>query len=293
MSAARRHVARVIDQVAQTEDAVVGHAVEKRRELRAGEEEAFEAGLLRQSRIERAEPARHHRELLALQQLAEFQPLVADGIVGVHGFPLGLRITCMPPRSTLKYATGAANMRCMDARAEEAARMRRRSSHEGWPRSGSALGERLLGVYLIGSLAHGGFSPRYSDIDLALMAEGGLSHGDLEAHAAAAAVALSPRAAPKLSLFWADRAFDDRAAFRRSTGSITSIMRAALSASASACVRGAHRLRRDPRVSPRAAARQLGRSRARNSPPPPPPRCIRRTTSPISAALLYPARLLL
>jgi hypothetical protein len=33
------------------------------------------------------------------------------------------------------------------------------------------LGQRLVGVYLIGSLAHGGFSARYSDIDMALIAE--------------------------------------------------------------------------------------------------------------------------
>ena len=33
------------------------------------------------------------------------------------------------------------------------------------------LGQRLVGAYLIGSLAHGGFSARYSDIDMALIAE--------------------------------------------------------------------------------------------------------------------------
>jgi hypothetical protein len=37
------------------------------------------------------------------------------------------------------------------------------------------LGSELLGAYLIGSLAHGGFSRRYSDIDMALVAEAGLS----------------------------------------------------------------------------------------------------------------------
>jgi hypothetical protein len=36
------------------------------------------------------------------------------------------------------------------------------------------LGARLLGVYLIGSLAHGGFNRRYSDIDIALFVEDGL-----------------------------------------------------------------------------------------------------------------------
>jgi hypothetical protein len=33
------------------------------------------------------------------------------------------------------------------------------------------LGERLIGAYLIGSLAHGGFSRRYSDVDVALVTE--------------------------------------------------------------------------------------------------------------------------
>jgi hypothetical protein len=37
------------------------------------------------------------------------------------------------------------------------------------------LGSELLGAYLIGSLAHGGFSRRYSDIDMALVTEAGLS----------------------------------------------------------------------------------------------------------------------
>ena len=30
------------------------------------------------------------------------------------------------------------------------------------------FGERLIGAYLIGSVAHGGFSHRYSDIDLVI-----------------------------------------------------------------------------------------------------------------------------
>jgi predicted nucleotidyltransferase len=38
-----------------------------------------------------------------------------------------------------------------------------------------ALGNELLGAYLMGSLAHGGFSRRYSDIDLALVTTEGLS----------------------------------------------------------------------------------------------------------------------
>ena len=68
------------------------------------------------------------------------------------------------------------------------------------------LGPRLLGAYLVGSLAHGGFNRRYSDIDMALIADGGLNDDDLGA-TRAAAVALSPGLAPKLSIFWADRKF--------------------------------------------------------------------------------------
>src|SRR5258708_6639469 len=45
----------------------------------------------------------------------------------------------------------------------------------------AALGSELLGVYLIGSLAHGGFSRRYSDIDIALVTEAGLSPQTLDA----------------------------------------------------------------------------------------------------------------
>ncbi len=78
-----------------------------------------------------------------------------------------------------------------------------RALAQSWHR---ALGPRLLGVYLIGSLAHGGFNRRYSDIDMALVVEGGLDDGDLDAMREAA-VALSPEAASKLSIFWADRHF--------------------------------------------------------------------------------------
>ena len=44
----------------------------------------------------------------------------------------------------------------------------------------AALGPELLGVYLIGSLAHGGFSRHYSDIDMALITEAGLSPQTLD-----------------------------------------------------------------------------------------------------------------
>lgn len=68
------------------------------------------------------------------------------------------------------------------------------------------LGERLIGFYVIGSLAHGGFSSRYSDIDLALLAEDSLTSEDL-ACMGERATALSPDLAPKLSLFWTERHF--------------------------------------------------------------------------------------
>ena len=47
MSHARRHLARVIDELAQPDDAVIRHAIEEGRKLRAGEEEALEPRLLR------------------------------------------------------------------------------------------------------------------------------------------------------------------------------------------------------------------------------------------------------
>jgi predicted nucleotidyltransferase len=68
------------------------------------------------------------------------------------------------------------------------------------------LRERLLGVYAIGSLAHDGFSTRYSDIDVALIAEDAEISQDLARLRGHAAV-LSAEHAPKLSLFWTDRHF--------------------------------------------------------------------------------------
>jgi len=68
------------------------------------------------------------------------------------------------------------------------------------------LGPRLKGFYLIGSLAHGGFSRRYSDIDMALIAEDGLGDADLSGMREHA-LSISPELAAKLSLFWADRNF--------------------------------------------------------------------------------------
>jgi len=68
------------------------------------------------------------------------------------------------------------------------------------------LGPHCLGIYRIGSLAHGGFSRRYSDIDIAVIAEEGLDAGTLDL-ARKIATDLSPAHGPKLSIFWSDRAF--------------------------------------------------------------------------------------
>jgi predicted nucleotidyltransferase len=68
------------------------------------------------------------------------------------------------------------------------------------------LGERMLGIYLLGSLAHGGFSSRYSDIDVGLTLEQALAPGD-DAALRQEAQRLAPDLAPKLSLFWSDRGF--------------------------------------------------------------------------------------
>jgi hypothetical protein len=68
------------------------------------------------------------------------------------------------------------------------------------------LGERLLGVYLIGSLAHGGFSVRYSDIDVALIVQEALTAAELD-FVRRRIAARSPELEPRLSLFWADETF--------------------------------------------------------------------------------------
>ncbi len=70
----------------------------------------------------------------------------------------------------------------------------------------ASVGDALLGVYLIGSLAHGGFSRRYSDIDVAVVSEAGLTPADFDAMRADAA-AISSELAAKLSIFWTDRTF--------------------------------------------------------------------------------------
>jgi predicted nucleotidyltransferase len=68
------------------------------------------------------------------------------------------------------------------------------------------LGPEFLGAYLIGSLAHGGFSRCYSDVDIALVTERGLPQSTLD-EIRNRATALSAGWGPKLSIFWADRHF--------------------------------------------------------------------------------------
>lgn len=72
--------------------------------------------------------------------------------------------------------------------------------------SESLLGVDFLGFYLIGSLAHGGFNRRYSDIDIALISEQGINDTQRDA-LTAEAQRLAPDLAGRLSLFWADRGF--------------------------------------------------------------------------------------
>jgi hypothetical protein len=68
------------------------------------------------------------------------------------------------------------------------------------------LGPELIGVYLLGSLAHGGFSARYSDVDMGVVTEAGLSPPTLD-RVRNEGIALSPEWGTKLSVFWTDRRF--------------------------------------------------------------------------------------
>jgi hypothetical protein len=68
------------------------------------------------------------------------------------------------------------------------------------------LGERLGGVYLIGSLAHGGYRSAYSDIDIALITQTPLAAADFDV--VNRKILLSSAVlGPKVSLFWADATF--------------------------------------------------------------------------------------
>src|SRR5712691_2855243 len=68
----------------------------------------------------------------------------------------------------------------------------------------AALGERLLAAYALGSLAHGGFSPLVSDIDLGLVVEDPLRPDDanmIELVAQSQKVSGGPLS-ERLSVFW-------------------------------------------------------------------------------------------
>jgi hypothetical protein len=71
----------------------------------------------------------------------------------------------------------------------------------------AALGGRLLAAYALGSLAHGGFSPLVSDIDLGLIVEDPVDDGDAE-HIEAIARDERAKGVPlcdRLSVFWGTR----------------------------------------------------------------------------------------
>jgi predicted nucleotidyltransferase len=68
------------------------------------------------------------------------------------------------------------------------------------------LGNRLAGVYLIGSLAHGGYHARYSDIDIALISRDAPEEGEFDLINRKAA-RYAPALARKASLFWANATF--------------------------------------------------------------------------------------
>ena len=74
---------------------------------------------------------------------------------------------------------------------------------EIWSRQ---IGSGLCGIYRIGSLAHGGFNGRYSDIDVAVIVDEPLAPDELDLMHAGARE-LSTALATKLSIFWADRSF--------------------------------------------------------------------------------------
>ncbi|MES5487251.1 hypothetical protein QMZ05_31285 [Bradyrhizobium sp. INPA03-11B] len=79
-------------------------------------------------------------------------------------------------------------------------------AHRLAPRWRMTLGNDFLGAYMIGSVAHAGFSWRYSDVDMALVTAAGISPGTLD-RIRSEAVALSPDWGAKVSVFWADGSF--------------------------------------------------------------------------------------
>ena len=72
----------------------------------------------------------------------------------------------------------------------------------------AALGDRLVAAYALGSLAHGGFSPLVSDLDLGLVLRDPPLAGDRGAieRVAAGLAAADPDRHGRLSVFWGTRA---------------------------------------------------------------------------------------
>jgi predicted nucleotidyltransferase len=87
--------------------------------------------------------------------------------------------------------------------AENAAREFARAVCARWQ---STLGGAVLGIYCIGSLAHGGFSRRYSDIDMAMIVAKPLAPATIEM-LRTDATQISAELAARLSIFWTDRSF--------------------------------------------------------------------------------------
>jgi hypothetical protein len=64
----------------------------------------------------------------------------------------------------------------------------------------AALGPRVTGAYVVGSLAHGGFAPDVSDVDGVLIVD----RADAAAATAIRAIAVDGPLGERLSLFWGD-----------------------------------------------------------------------------------------
>ena len=75
-----RSMSCVIDNVTQPEDAGIGNTEQKTGDLRAREKEATEPDILHHARVDRAEAARHHDDVIAVEQAAVLQAF-ARGLV--------------------------------------------------------------------------------------------------------------------------------------------------------------------------------------------------------------------
>jgi hypothetical protein len=72
----------------------------------------------------------------------------------------------------------------------------------------SLWGERLLAAYVLGSLAHGGFSQLVSDVDFGVVLEGPLQHADSDVAASLGerVAGQGPALGDRLSVFWGSQA---------------------------------------------------------------------------------------